>query len=132
VLGLGLRWSLTAALLPVAPWALLAAGACSRAAMAGVIAALPPARPDGLSAGAGRPELPTTGLAVALALAVAWASAGAAGGFAAALAAGGAAASVGRLARTRLGGQTGDALGAAQQAAEMAALAALVAILAPG
>ena len=131
ILGLGLRWSLTAALLPAAPAALLAAAALSRAAMAAAMATLPPARPDGLSAMAGRPGAAAI-LAAGLALALAGLAAGPAPAFLAALGAAGAAAGVGALARSRLGGQTGDVLGAAQQAAEIAALAGLAAALAGG
>ena len=129
VLALGLRWSLTAALLAAAPAALVAAGALSRAAMALVMAALSHARPDGLAAATGRPGAITATLGGVLALGVAGVSAGPGPAFVAALGAAAAAAGIGALARARLGGQTGDVLGAVQQVAEVAALVGLVAAL---
>ena len=127
-LSVGLRWSLLAVLLPAGPWALVAAGALSRAGMAGVMASLRPARDDGLSAGAGRPGAVTAALAGASGLAAAGLAVGPAAAFIAALAVCVAAAGVAALARAKLGGQTGDVLGAAQQAGEVAALAALAAL----
>ena len=129
ILSLGLRWTLLAALLPVAPLAApLAAGALSRSGMAAVMAALPPARPDGLSARAGRAGAATAALAGAAGLALAGLSVGPAAAFVAALAVSVAAAAVAALTRRAIGGQTGDILGAAQQAGEVAALMAFVAV----
>lgn len=118
------RWSAIAALSPAAAiLALVAAGALSRAAMAAVMAGLPPARPDGLSQGAGRPDaaaaLAAGAIGLVAALLCGWA------GLAAALAAALGAGWIAWLARRKLGGQTGDVLGAAQQLAEIGALAAL-------
>lgn len=123
-----LRWSALSALLAGGPpWGLLAvAGALSRWPMAWVLAALPPARPDGLARLVGRPGRATLALGGALALALAllagWAGLGAA---LAVLAASGAWALV---ARAKVGGQTGDVCGATQQVAEAAALLALLAL----
>ena len=127
VLSLGLRWTLTAAALVVAPGALIGAAALSRAGMAGAMASLPAARTDGLSAASGRPRPLTGALAGALALAAAGLAAGAAAAFLAALGVAIAATAASALARRRLGGQTGDVLGAVQQVCEVAALAVLVA-----
>lgn len=127
VLALGLvllaRWAALTALVEGGHWgALIAAEALSRTAMAGVMAGLPNARGRGLSASHGAPEGETVAIATALALGLAGMLAGWAAP-AMALAALAAAASVGAVARTKIGGQTGDVLGAAQQMALVAALA---------
>ncbi|MEM9757063.1 MAG: adenosylcobinamide-GDP ribazoletransferase [Pseudomonadota bacterium] len=126
VLALGIvfaiRWSAVTALAASGSWgALIAAAAASRAGMAALMAALPPARADGLSRGTGRPpssSVAVAGLAglaaiVALAPGAGWAIAG---GLLVLL-------TVGRVARQKLGGQTGDILGCAQQVSEAAILA---------
>lgn len=107
--------------------ALAVSGAVSRAALPALLAWLPPARPDGLAAGAGRPVPAAIAVSIVLAMVPAVAMTGPARAAAAALAAAAAALAVGLLARRRLGGHTGDVLGAAQQAAEIAALLALAA-----
>jgi adenosylcobinamide-GDP ribazoletransferase len=123
VLGLGARTSALAAI--AAPGeavaALVAAGALSRAVLPALLAWLPPARADGLGAGAGHPELPWVATAGALALAVAVIALGWRGPVAV-LAASAAAWAIGSLARRQIGGQTGDVLGAAQQVAAIAVL----------
>ena len=126
VLAYGLRWSALTALLEAgAAWGpLLAAGALSRAAMPAVMAALPAARPGGLSAAVGRPNGGIALAAAALATGIALLVAGGAGLWAAVWVAL-VALWVGRLALSRLGGQTGDVLGAVQVATETAALLAL-------
>ncbi|WP_425357553.1 adenosylcobinamide-GDP ribazoletransferase [Oceanicola granulosus] len=129
VLGLGLRWSALASAI-AAGWlwpALLVAGLASRAAMAALAAALPFARPDGLARLTGRPPPRAALAAMALAgagclLLAPWAL------VAVALAAGGLVALLGRVARRRIGGQTGDILGAAQQLAEIAVLLVFAAL----
>lgn len=102
--------------------ALLVAASASRAAMVVVMHVLPPARSDGLSAGAGRPALNITFAAVLIAAVIALLVLG----FGAALACLGAvavgAALVAATARKRLGGQTGDVLGAVQIVAEFGCL----------
>lgn len=119
-------WSALAGLVATgAHWAALpAAAALSRAPMAAVMAALPPARPGGLSAGSGRPTPAKAGAAAGLGLLAAlllcgWAALGAAA-LAAALSA-----LLALAARSKIGGQTGDILGATQQLSFMAALALL-------
>ena len=130
VLTVGLRWSALATLPPLGlALAPVAAGALSRAGMAGVMAALPHARPGGLSASVGRPGGLTAGLGAGVALVTAGLAIGPAAAFVAALATAAGAAGVAALAWAKLGGQTGDVLGAAQQVGEAAALMALAAAL---
>ncbi len=129
VLSLGLR-AVTLALIfaggaLAATAALIVAAMVSRAAMAGVMATLPHARADGLAQAQGRPSRTTVLLAAAMASVTAVAFEGMAG-VAAVAAAALAALVVARLARARIGGQTGDILGAAQQVAEIAALMCLL------
>ncbi|MBS7702580.1 adenosylcobinamide-GDP ribazoletransferase [Chelatococcus asaccharovorans] len=105
--------------------AIVVAAAVSRTAGLLPLAVLPPARPAGAGARAGRPDATALSVAALLCLAliiVARLVAGLAIGPAAvgALAAIAAAWGITRLARTKLGGHTGDIAGAAQQAAEMA------------
>ncbi|PRX35098.1 cobalamin-5'-phosphate synthase [Meinhardsimonia xiamenensis] len=124
------RWSALAALFAAGSVAapLLAAAALSRAAMAAIMALLPGARSDGLSASVGRPAARIVwwalGVAALAAVLFTGLSGLLAGGTAAALGAVGVAA----LARARIGGQTGDVLGAGQQMSELAALAAFAAL----
>lgn len=102
--------------------ALLVAAAVSRAAVVGVMHALPPARVAGLSASAGqtsaRQALAAIGIAALITMLVL--------GFTAALICLGSAAVitviVAVLARRRLGGQTGDVLGAVQLMSEFGCL----------
>ncbi|EKF19347.1 adenosylcobinamide-GDP ribazoletransferase [Nitratireductor pacificus] len=122
-LSLLLRWSALATLGWAAFPALLAAHATSRALMPALMRLLPPARADGVSAGAGRPG----GMAVVTALLI--------GGFVLLAAGPGlflvaapllaiALFLVRRLAARQIGGQTGDVLGALQQGAEALVLVA--------
>lgn len=128
VLSLGLRAALVAGLHGpgTAGLALLAAAMAGRAAMPALMAALAPARADGLSKGAGRPGV--RGVAVALligfggaAVLAYWvlgpeaALAGVLGGAIGAVA-------VAVIAKRQIGGQTGDVLGAAAQLAEIGVL----------
>ncbi len=107
--------------------ALVAAGALSRAGLAGLARLLPPARTDGLAAAQGRPGLPTVALALMLGAVVAVPALGAAA-LAAAMAAAGAVWLIAALARRQIGGHTGDVFGAAQQAAEAAVLLTVTAL----
>ncbi len=106
--------------------ALVAAGALSRAAIPVLMQVLPPARGDGLGAGAGLPHAGIAALGLALALAIAALVLGAGAALAAAAAAAAAALIVRHLARSRLGGFTGDVLGATAALAETAALVAVI------
>lgn len=127
VLALGLsliaRWTALTALFDHhgALWAMIAAMALSRAAMPALMAALPHARPDGLSRSVGVPPTRTAlhGALIAAVLAylcLGW------GGSAAILVTALVAAGTARLAARKIGGQTGDVLGAAQQLTEIAVL----------
>jgi adenosylcobinamide-GDP ribazoletransferase len=119
-----LRWNALAALeAPLAVLAaLVAAHGASRAVLPLFMHAVPPARPDGLSAGAGRVPL-----APALTALLLGAASLAMLGPSAAIAAAGVLLVVllvfARLCLRQIGGQTGDTLGAAQQIAEIAVLA---------
>ncbi|HWX49615.1 MAG TPA: adenosylcobinamide-GDP ribazoletransferase [Roseomonas sp.] len=126
ILALALRGGALAQLAAPLP-ALAVAGALSRAAMLLPLMILPPARPDGLSAGLGRPpgSAALAGLAVALALAALLLPGTAM--LPALLAMIFAAAGIAVLARAQIGGQTGDVLGACAVVAECAVLSALVA-----
>lgn len=114
--------------------ALLLSAVVSRLAMLMVLDLLPPARPDGLgrsaSSGGGTGKSSgraawVPGLLATAALSLWLGPAALAGLAAAALAALG----IARLARRRIGGQTGDVLGATQVCAELACLLGLVAAL---
>ncbi len=129
-LGLILRVMALALLASVGVWALvagvLAAALLSRAAMASVMALLGPAREAGLSASVGQPGIAAILLGWALALIGALGLVGimavpAVGAVLVVMLA------VIRVAKARIGGQTGDILGATQQLAEMAVLVVLTA-----
>ena len=129
-LGLSARWAalwmLFSADPSVAAASLLVAATASRAMLPPVMAVVPNARQDGLSAQVGDVPLTAALVAVIIALIIAvifsgwgglmaliWASSGAFG--------------VAWLAMKKIGGQTGDILGATQQVAEIAILMSLVA-----
>lgn len=129
-LSLLLRWTCLATILGAAgPAALLgtlvAAGAVSRASMVAVMHALPFARDDGLSRRVGTPPRWAVVLAAGLALGASGLLWGVSGALLLGLSGAAAALVVGRLARARIGGQTGDVLGATQQVAECLALLVL-------
>jgi len=105
--------------------ALVAAAVLSRGVLPLIMSLVPNARDDGLSRGVGRPSLGVAGVAVALAVVL--------GAFclgwdvvAACLAVLVVACGMALLARSRIGGQTGDILGAIQVLAEVAVLVVLV------
>lgn len=114
------RWSALVVLLPVAPFAVVAVAALSRAGMPVLMAALPAAREGGLSRAVGRPLPAQAGLAVVVAVVLAapagWAL------LVVVLALAAVWLVLGLWARARIGGQTGDTLGAGQQLAEALAL----------
>ena len=125
----GMRWQAVAVLLVAGGlWPLVAAAALSRAAMAGVMAVLPPARDGGLARSVGQPGRLVALAGVGLALALAVLSVGLAA-LPAAVAALLAASVVAKLAKARIGGQTGDILGATQQVSELAVLLVLLALV---
>ncbi|WP_018001213.1 adenosylcobinamide-GDP ribazoletransferase [Paracoccus sp. N5] len=129
ILGFGLRAAALAAMAPdLGLAALVAAAALSRAGMAVGLAMLPPARADGLGRLAGRASAGQAGAAALIGAALLWWPAGLSAGWLAALLGCALAQGwVGRSARRRLGGQTGDVLGAMQQAGEIAVLLVLAA-----
>src|SRR5690606_40141015 len=132
VLGLLARAGAIAAL--ATPWAVLAAlvsaGAVSRAALPPAMAMLPPARTDGLAAGAGRPHPARAAAAVLVGALIALLLLGHAAP-AALLAGAIGALAVTWLARRQIGGLTGDVLGAIQQLTEIGLLLAAAAALRP-
>jgi len=110
--------------------ALILAGAAARLGALVPLAALEPARKDGLGASAGRlaPAILIAAAAAtaAVALVVGLAALGVGRALLAAALAAAAAGGIATLAQRRLGGQTGDVAGAAEQAAEVAALVGLL------
>lgn len=127
VLTLTIRWSLIAtAMVQMQVLPVLIAAVVSRASMAVAMRWLPPARTDGLSHGMGRP--PAIVAQVCLGLAVLALIPVEGHGLVAGLLVLGVLAGIGTLARSRIGGQTGDVLGAIQQLSEIAVLAALTSV----
>ncbi|MFD2175754.1 adenosylcobinamide-GDP ribazoletransferase [Rhodobacter lacus] len=131
VLALGLRWQalahLTAAGPGLASAALVALAMASRVAPVALMATMPPARDNGMGHRA-RGAAPAA-LAVALALGLSGFALPGLPILAPSLAGALAALAVARIARAKLGGQTGDVLGASQQCAELAGWCALCATL---
>jgi adenosylcobinamide-GDP ribazoletransferase len=109
--------------------ALIAAHALARAVPPAVMAWAPLARDDGLAAGAGpvEPEYAWTALGIGATVAVVFLGLGP--GVVALLAAGSIGLAAFRLARTRIGGYTGDVLGAIEQLGEIAVLLTAAALL---
>ena len=129
-LSLLLRWiALTAFVATGLHWAaLITAAAVSRACVTGLMAILPHARQDGLSAQVGRPGHAAALIAAAIALVLAcafWGWWGLLVALMAELTVLGCAA----IARAKIGGQTGDILGAAQQMTELAVMLTLLALI---
>lgn len=102
---------------------LIVVATLSRTSMVVLMAALPNARQGGLSHKVGRPAAQTTWLAIGIGGFVAVACGYAGMILIAALAT----LACGLIARTKIGGQTGDVLGATQQIAELSILIAIVA-----
>ncbi|WP_204114910.1 adenosylcobinamide-GDP ribazoletransferase [Shimia biformata] len=130
VLALGLsllcRWAALTVILTVPGWglALIGVAALSRAAMPALMTALPHARSDGLSRAQGRPSRQQALVAVAIGCGAAILGAGW-GGIALIVVALLATGCCALIARSKIGGQTGDVLGATQQVCEIALLATL-------
>jgi len=106
--------------------ALIAADAASRLSALLLMAALPPARRDGLSASVGSPSAGLTAIALGLTFIVAWLLLPFGTALLLILSAIVSAVVLGRVALQRLGGQTGDVLGASSQVCECLALIILV------
>ncbi|MEO0372323.1 MAG: adenosylcobinamide-GDP ribazoletransferase [Pseudomonadota bacterium] len=128
-LGLAARWAALWMLFETSPEAaaaaILVACTASRAMMPGVMAMLPHAREDGLSARVGDVPLPAALVALGIALLVALIFAGW-GGLLALFWALVVTAALARIAMVKIGGQTGDILGATQQLAEIAIFLSLL------
>ena len=105
--------------------ALLALGVLSRAPMVAMMYLLPNARVNGLSQGVGRPGRSTMLVALGLAIGIGLFLVGITAIWASLLMVIVVIALAG-LARTKIGGQTGDVLGATQQISEIAILLALL------
>jgi adenosylcobinamide-GDP ribazoletransferase len=131
----GLRVFLIAAWLPAGPWqaamALVASEAAGRGAMVWAWAALPAARPGGLSASLGAPDAETRSAALVLTTLIGIVAGTIAGGVLAALVAIAAVAlaviAFSSWSRRMIGGQTGDVLGAIEQIGAIVFLLSLVA-----
>jgi adenosylcobinamide-GDP ribazoletransferase len=104
--------------------ALVAAHAASRAALPAAMMGLTPARPDGLGAMAGTPRAGGTIGAALIGTAIALAALGPVQGAIALCLAGVTVFATAELARSQIGGYTGDVLGAFQQVAEILILLA--------
>lgn len=133
IFSFGLRASaLSAVPAHEAAMAFIAAAALSRALPAGIVAALMPARTEGLGSAAGAGSETAAGRSIMAAL-IAFVGAVVAIGFVAAVWSFFAALCVGIfvsvLARHRLGGYTGDVLGAAQQLGEITVLLLCAAVI---
>lgn len=127
--GLGLRWSILAALFEAGDiWCLMALASLSRAAMPVMMASTPNARGRGLSQSVGRPAWPATLVGLLIALGVGVLSTGDSAIWAA-LVLGPLLLGLRQLAMTKIGGQTGDVLGATQQLSEITLGLTLLALL---
>ena len=106
--------------------ALIGAGAASRLSAVLIMTALPPARRDGLSASVGSPTAGLAGITLWLTFMIAWVVLPFVVSLLLILSAIVSAIVFGRVALTRLGGQTGDVLGASSQVCECLALIVLL------
>jgi adenosylcobinamide-GDP ribazoletransferase len=106
--------------------ALIAAAAGGRLSAVLIMAALPPARRDGLSASVGSPPAGLAAIALGLTFIIAWLLLPFGIALLPILSAMVGAVVLGRVALKRLGGQTGDVLGASSQVCECLALIVLV------
>jgi len=106
--------------------ALIAADAASRLSAVLIMAALPSARRDGLSASVGSPTAGLAGITLGLTFVIAWLLLPFGVALLLILSAVVSAIVLGRVALVRLGGQTGDVLGASSQICECLALIVLV------
>jgi adenosylcobinamide-GDP ribazoletransferase len=106
--------------------ALIAADAASRLSAVLIMAALPPARRDGMSASVGSPTAGLAAIALGVTFVIAWLLLPFGVALLLILSAIVSAIVLGRVALNRLGGQTGDVLGASSQICECLALIVLV------
>lgn len=131
ILSFGLRWSALAAIAD--PWmvtlALLCAHAAARAGLPAFMSLVPPARPDGLSASAGRPAGRSTAIASGVGILCLLIVLGPGKTLIGLILLSLAGLVLARLAMRQIGGQTGDILGAFEQAGEITILLLSVAAL---
>jgi adenosylcobinamide-GDP ribazoletransferase len=106
--------------------ALIAADAASRLSAVLIMAALPPARRDGMSASVGSPTAGLAAIALGVTFVIAWLLLPFGVALLLIVSAGVSAIVLGRVALRRIGGQTGDVLGASIQICECLALILLV------
>jgi adenosylcobinamide-GDP ribazoletransferase len=106
--------------------ALIAADAAGRLSAVLIMAALPPARRDGLSASVGQPGKGLAAMALGITFAVAWLALSFGAAILLVLVAALSAIIIGVISLQRLGGQTGDVLGAASQLCQCLGLTLLV------
>ena len=106
--------------------ALIAAAAASRLSAVLIMAALPPARRDGMSASVGSPMAGLAASALGVTFVIAWLLLPLGVALLLILSASVSAIVLGRVALQQLGGQTGDVLGASSQICECLALIVLV------
>jgi adenosylcobinamide-GDP ribazoletransferase len=125
IVSIVLRWSSLAAIADprLVAIALVTAHAAARAPLPLFMRLLPPARTDGLSVGAGQPPPQSVVIAVLLGLICLLFSFGMSGTLSALIILAAAVLLFARLAKTQIGGQTGDVLGALEQVCEAAILA---------
>lgn len=128
MLVLGLRWGAMAEL-PVGEIAfgLIVAGVLGRGAIVAMLAAMEPARQEGLGAGVANPPGSAIGIAAMLAVTIAFLLLPPLAALLVIAVLALSAAAVIWLAKANIGGYTGDVLGAGEQIAETAVLIALVA-----
>jgi adenosylcobinamide-GDP ribazoletransferase len=108
-------------------YGMIAAHALARGVLPVMSLNLPYARKDGLAANAGQPDAAAAVMAIAMALVIALFALSWANAFWAALVTAICVVVMAGLARSQIGGQTGDVLGAAEQVAETAVLLLLAA-----
>jgi adenosylcobinamide-GDP ribazoletransferase len=126
ILSIGLRWlALTVVLSTVGVWAPLALALLSRAVMPVLMFSLPNARNSGLSQSVGRPSAALMIIGLFLALMISGAIIGINTVTIAAVM-GLTTLGIALIARTKIGGQTGDVLGAGQNIAELTGLLVLL------
>lgn len=127
LLAIGLRWGALASLFDQGAIfvPMIAAALLSRAAMPALMAALPHARDTGLSHHVGRPTAATATLGAALAVVLTGVLQGPGAELVVVPLVVCAAIAMARLAKSRIGGQTGDVLGGTQQVCEICVLLAL-------
>jgi adenosylcobinamide-GDP ribazoletransferase len=131
MMSLILRWSALASLadpLPVA-MALIAAHASARATLPAFMRLVPLARPDGLSAAAGRPPLESTAVAAGLGVIALGVGLGPFPAIVALLLLSSAGVLMAWLSVRQVGGQTGDVLGALEQVGEIVVMLTAAALI---